>query len=859
MGASPIAAIASLFSTLQPPSRWLSQFASDARYAWRSAGKSPSYAFIVALSLALAIGVNTAVFSVARQVLYQRLDVPHPEQLRLLGWLGDASTVKISFGTNFDVQDAGITCDRFSWTVFHELRNRDRGMSGVFAFWDRSASASIAGNVQTVRVEVISDNYYRVLGVHPQLGRPIAYGADADADAVVLISDGLWERRFDRSPSVLGQTVTIHNIPLTIIGVNPRGFTGAGNALESPDLFVPLSMQPRIFPWSPESPSLLSHPDSWVLNVMGRMEPRQSEDHLRAALDVDLATAVRSSLKVGPHESVPRIALVDGARGLHLWDQTFERPVSALLVLVVLVLLLACANIANLMLARGLRRRREIAVRIALGASRGRIARQLLTESLMLAAIGGCGGLFLGYLGRNSLPRLLVGSTPQTALQIHFTWSVWLFSAATTMFTGVLFGLAPALSAAFSETPNGLQQRAANSPRSSIRGGKALVILQIALSALLVTGAVLFVRTLLDLGSLDPGFRTDHLFLATITTPRRGYLGDKSVLLHKRLQEAIARSPGVEAVTSIEVPWLTGDSGTISFFTDDDFAHPGHAVDERMNTVDNGFFQVMGIPILAGRAFNLTDNAAAPQVAIINEALARSRFAGKNPIGKRFTFSDKPKPQDWIEIVGVARDTKYQDLREVPPPQFFLPSLQQSSIAEMTYEIRSNLDAQVLLHELRHAVDIVDSNLPIVDFETQRQQIFDDTRTERTLADLTSGFGVLALALAVIGIYGIMLCAVEQRWKEIGIRLALGAQRSHVRNVILRESALLALGGIAAGLAASQAFTRVLESILYGISPHNPLILSLVAALLLLVALAAAWTPARRAASVEPMEVLRQD
>jgi predicted permease len=267
----------------------------------------------------------------------------------------------------------------------------------------------------------------------------------------------------------------------------------------------------------------------------------------------------------------------------------------------------------------------------------------------------------------------------------------------------------------------------------------------------------------------------------------------------------------------------------------------------------------MGIPIIRGRDFAATDTASAPKVGIINEALARTRFPGLDPVGKRFSLSEHPTPGDWIEIVGVAANTKYQDLREAPPPQFFVPSLQQDSIFEMTYEIRSYLSQQVLLAELRRSVATVDPNLPIAEFQTQRQQIEDNTRTERALADLTSGFGALALALAIIGAYGVMLCSVEQRRKEIGIRLAVGAQRSHVRDIILRDSARLALVGITAGLAVSQVFTHLLQAILYGISPHNPLILSAVAALLLLVTLAAAWIPARRAASVDPIEVLRQE
>ena len=857
---SPPGKLASWLRKRRPDRFSPAQFASDVRFALRLAGRNPAFVFLTTVSLALAIGANTAVFSVARQLLYQRLGVPHPEQLRLLGWRGDDSRVRFSYGTQFDTRAAGMTCECFSWVVFRQLEDQDHSLAGLFAFLDRAATASISGSALQVRVELVSDHYYQVLGVRPQLGKPILSATnDSSAGAVALISDGFWERQFGRSPSVLGKTVTIHHVPLTIIGVNPRGFTGARSALQSPDLFVPLSMQPQVVPFIPQSPSLLSDPRVWMFDVMGRMKPGQTDEVARSALNVELAAAVRGSLPMKPYETVPQIVLVDGARGLHLADQTFKTPVNALLVLVALVLLLACANIANLMLARGLRRRREIAVRFALGAGRSRIVRQLLTESLVLAVMGGGGGLLLGYFGRNFLPRLLAGSGPRTDMDIHFNWSIWLFSAAVTIFTGILFGIVPALSAVSTEARDGLQQATANTQRAGSRGGKALVIAQIALSTLLVMGAVLFVRTLAGLGSIDVGFPTSHLFLARIDTPREGYPGARSALLHRQLLQTMAALPGVESATAMDMTWLAGGSATETFLTDDDLANPGHAEDERSNTVDNGFFSVMGIPILAGRPFLPTDNASAPRVAIINQALAKSRFPGQNPVGKRFTFTDKPKPQDWTEVVGVVGDTKYQDLRETPPPQFFEPALQQSEVVGMTYAIRSHLQAQVLLAELRRAAATVDPNLPVTDFQSQQQQIDENMRTERTLADLTSGFGILALALAVIGIYGVMICLVEQRRKEIGIRLALGAQRGRVRNTILSETTWLALAGIAGGLAASQALTRILRSILYGISPRNPLVLSVVAALLLLVALAAAWIPARRAASFEPMEILRHE
>jgi predicted permease len=834
----------------------LSEFLTDIRYALRLAGKNPAFLSLTAMSLALSIGANTAVFSVAKQLLYQRLAVPHPEQLRLLGWRGDASVVRFGYGFG---HVAGMTSDGFSYTVFRGLRDRDRSMSGLFAYWDQPATASIAGNPQQLRVEFVSDNYYQVLGVRPQLGRPIVATDDKPGASVAVIGDALWERQFGRSSSALGQTILVNHIAVTIVGINPRDFTGAQSTLRSPDLFVPLSMQPLIEPWMPAAQSILSDPLTWMFNVMGRIPPGKSENQVRAALNAELAAAVRSSLTVQPYESVPQLVMIDGSRGLHLWDQTFKTPVTALFVLAALVLLLACANIATLELARTIARNREIAVRVAVGANRGRIVRQLLTESLVLAIIGGSGGLLLGFLVRNLLPRLLASSGPQSALRIHFDWTVWLFSAVVTLLTGFLFGLAPSLSAAFGRNCAGLQQSVVGSPRSRTRGGKALVVVQIALSTLLVMGAGLFVRTLADLNAIDVGFPTGHLLLATIDTPREGYPGARSILLHQRLLEALAVLPGVEAATSMGDSFFGGSSGSTPFVTKSDLAHPGRAENQLVIEVGPGFFSTMGIPLLAGRTFSPADGASTPPVAIINETLAKSRFPGQNPVGQRFTFSYNPGPKDWTEIVGVVRATRFQDLRQAPPPMYFVPTAQGGTIYSMTYALRSRLDPSILMPELRHAVASVDPNLPIADIRTQRQEIEENTRSERALADLTSGFGVLALALAVVGIYGVMLCSVEQRRKDIGIRLALGAQSRRVRNTILRESAWLALVGICAGFAVSQAFTRLLQSILYGITPRDPLVLSSAGVVLLLVALAAAWIPARRAASVEPMEVLRHE
>jgi predicted permease len=642
------------------------------------------------------------------------------------------------------------------------------------------------------------------------------------------------------------------------VGVNPRGFTGAQSVQQSPELFIPLSMQPLVRPWGRKA-SLLTQPDNWWLEVMGRVKPGTNETEIRAALDVELAAAVRSTMTVKKDETIPRMVFADGSRGLHQLDWSFKKPVNVLLALVGLVLLLACANIANLLLARGAQRQREMSVRLAMGAGRGRVMRQMLTESLLLAAMGGLGGLVLGYLGRNVLPNLLVHSWGRDQIEIHFDWGVFGFTAAVTLLTGLFFGLAPAWSAARSEVSNGLKEGAQTATRRRRGlGGKALVGFQIALSTLLVIGAGLFLRTLTGLYSVDAGFRTDHLLLAGINPPSARYPDGKDVLLHERLEQAFSVVPGVEAVTVMDMPYLTGGTSIMSFMTEAESADPSKAKGERNETVGNQFFATMGIPIVAGRSFGPQDTASSPKVAVINQSLARTRFPHGNPVGQRFRSGDTAKG-DWIQVVGICADTRYSSLREDPPPQFFVPYVQQTGVGGLTYLIRTRVRPTAIMPALRQAVAQIDRDLPTTDVRTQQEQIDDTMSTERALAALAGGFGLLALALACVGIYGIMAYSVANRRNEIGIRLALGAQPGQVRGMILRESTWLAIVGILVGVGAALGLTRLVKSMLYGIEPNDPATICCGVLILLAVALTASWIPARRAAGVEPMEALRHE
>jgi len=838
--------------------KWWDELGTDVRYAARLLRKSPGFTGIAALSLALAMGANTTIFSLAKQLLYDQLAVPHPEQLRLLRWNGDGKQAIHGIWGDFDPTPNGATGNIFSYTVYLQLRAGNRWLEDLFAFKEDSMNATIHGNAQRVTVSMVSGNYFSAVGVRPQLGRDLEEADDVPVGrgSVAVISDGVWQREFGGSADVLGQTIRINQITLTIVGVNPRGFTGTKGVMESPEVFVPLSLQPVIDPKG--KTSLLTDPTTWWVNVMARAKPGIDKTAAQAGLDVQLRAAVHATLTLADGETMPWLVLEDGGRGLHFSDRMFRKPVYVLLGLTGFVVLLACANIANLLMARGAQREREMSVRLAVGAGRMRIVRQLLTESLLLAALGGAGGLLVGYACRNLIPSLLVNPWERTQTNIPFDWGVFAFTAVITLLTGILFGLAPAWRASRAVLSSTLKETTMSATRRKGWGGKALVAFQLALSTLLIVGAGLFLRTVIALSSVDVGFNSDHLLLFEIQPPHARYPAGKDVALHAQLEERIAAVPGVESVTTAAVPYLADSWSNAPFRPEGESVRQDFSDGEFSNTVGVSFFQTLGIPIIAGRGFGKEDSSSSAKVAVINTALARKRFANTNPIGKRFKADLDPKA-DWVRIVGICADTRIGKLQGDAPSQFFLPSVQQPEVGPMTYEIRTRVAPAGLTPALRRVVQSVDPDLPMIDVRTQHEQIDAAMAMERAFAALTAGFGVLALALACVGVYGVMAYSVAQRTNEIGIRLALGALPAHVRAMILRESTGIALLGIVAGVGAALALTRIVKSMLYGIKPDDPLTFASGVVILLAVALAAGWIPARRAAGVQPMEALRHE
>jgi predicted permease len=837
----------------------------DLSYAFRQFRKSLGFTAIAVISLALAIGANTTIFSFANQMLYLRLGVPHPEQLRNLVVHGDKHVaIHSSWGSSTEDPGGGFRTSSFTFPIYQQLRKQNTSLQDIFAYKQLySVNVTAAGAAQAVKAELVSGNLYAQMQVRPQIGRAILPSDDTTpgTGTVALLSDAFWHRAFGGSNDVLGKTLTINNTLFTIIGVNSPGFTGPERAsATSAELFIPLSMISVLHPGTKSSDPL--GPDLWWVQLMARAKPGVFDAQAEADLDVAINAAVRSTMTLKKDETVPLVSINDGSRGNSFSMGYFAKPLYLLLGFSGLVLLLACTNIANLMLSRATLRQREMSVRMALGAGRARILRQVLTESILLSLLGGIVGLFLGYLGRNFIPWLF--SSPWEAGDLNsvaFDWRVFAFTSAITLATGILFGIAPAWRSTHTSINTALKEGSRSATRSRRAwSGKAIVGFQVALSTMLVLSAAFFVRTIINLNHINPGFNADHLYLVDVNPPAKQYPSPKDVVLDHRLEQAFAAIPGVQSATLADIP-LVADSMSNSSFTVENDKQSHLSDDDKVSYYDDvgsDFFSTMQIPLLGGRSFNAQDTETSAPVSVINQALARKFFPNSNPIGKRFCVGNSPDAK-WIEIIGIAADTRYSDLRTAPPPLHFDLYRQETEIGSITYIIRSPLAPAQLIPALRNAAKQIDPDLPLNNIRSQQQQIEAVMQQERTFASLTVGFGFLALCLACVGIYGIMAYTVSQRTNEIGIRLALGAARDHIRSIVLRETAWLAAIGVVLGLAATLALAKLIQSMLYGLKPTDPLTLGISVLVLLLVALIAGWIPAYRASQINPIDALRSE
>ncbi len=854
--------------------RWVDDLRTDLLYGVRILRKSPSFTAIAVASLALAIGANTTIFSYGNGILFGRLGVPHAEQLRIFRLTGDDHmAVRELWGNDAYREQDKFHIGVFPYPSYQLLRGQNHSVEDIFAFKELPDIAITAtGTPELGKVEIVSGNFYTQMQLKPQLGRPLEPADDGTpgTGAVAVISDGFWHRDFGGSPNILGKTLSVSGIPVTIVGVNPPRFTGPdGVETTSPQIFLPLSMLPAIVP-IPGKEAPLIDPNQFWLELMARVKPGVSRAQAEAALNVAFNAAFRATGTIEKGETVPRLSLEDGSRGVTSGLRLLLKPLYVLLGLGGLVLLLACANIANLMLARASSRQREISARMALGAGRGRILRQVLTESFLLAAMGGAAGVVLGYFSRNLVPWLLRTGWDGGEMPVRFDWRVFALTSTVTLLTGILFGIVPAWRLTHSDISIALKEGARTATRQrKVWSGKMIVAFQVALSTLLVMAAVFFLRTLVNLNFVDPGFRAKNLLLFDINAPRTRYPVDKAAELHRRLEEAFAAVAGVQSETMINKPLIAYSQWNSMFQVEgapqkkiaDPSAKTGDGSETAMVSYTGPhFFSVLQIPILAGRGFTAMDTATSVPVAVVNQALVRKFFGNTNPIGKRFRRSFVgPDATRWIEIVGVCANTRYFDMREPAPPIHFDLDLQNPTVGGVTFIVRSPLKPDALIPSLRRAARRIDPDLPLSNVRTQQQQIDASMQQERMFASLTAGFGILALLLACVGIYGIMAYTVSLRTNEIGIRLALGAARVQIQAIVFRETGWLALSGVMIGLLITLALIRLVKSMLYGLTPWDPITLGGSALLLLLVALVAGWAPAYRASRVDPAEALRHD
>jgi predicted permease len=843
----------------------------DLRYGARMLLKSKAFTAIAVLSLALGIGANTALFSLVDAVLLKMLPVKKPTELVLFNWLSGPRGLSRGINGRIDTDAAtGMrTSTSFSYLAFERFRDHNESLSDVFAFARLyELNVSLDGQPEIARGQLVSGGYYAGLGVRAVKGRTITLEDDnAGATPVAVITYRYWQQRFGQDPEVVGKTVNVNNATFTIIGVSPPDFFGALQVGESPDLSIPFAMQPQLSPGEPD----ITKPWVWWVQIMGRLNAGVTTQQAAASFESLFQRSAEEGWTAAlarfppPGQArnpaprdVPKLRAGSGSQGLPESRRAYSEPLTILLAIVGLVLLIACANVANLLLARGATRQKEIAVRLAIGASRWRLVRQLLTESVLLALLGGAAGVLFAYWGKDLLLNLRPWGAGELALDLRLDLRVLGFTIAVSLVTGLLFGLAPALRATRVDLTPALKDNARSVPGGSHSYlTKSLIVAQVAMSLVLLVGAGLFVRTLRNLQNVDVGFNRENLLLFNVEPGLNGYTNAQIAQLYQRLTERLEATPGVSSATVSLIPLLAGSGRTSTISVQGHTSQPGDEDDAKVNTVGESFFKTTGMPLLLGRSLSFRDDERAPKVSVINQLMARKYFGDENPLGRRFGFGG-PENSGQIEIVGVVRDAKYTDMRSETEPTVYLP-YPQSLPRWATFIVRTSGEPSAMIASIRDAVREVDSNLPIFDVKTQTQQADESLMQERMFATLSSFFGVLALLLACVGLYGVMSYGVARRTNEIGIRMALGATGTRVTRMVMRETMLVVGIGVAIGLGAAVATTRLVAAMLFGLAPTDPLTVSFAVLLMIGVAALAGYIPARRAARVDPMIALRYE
>jgi predicted permease len=833
----------------------------DVRYAIRMLVKSPGFTAIAVLTLALGIGANTAIFSLIDAVMLKTLPVKHPEQLVLLSW--DTNKWPGSFG-----QTGGDSSLSFSYPAFEEFSQQNHVLSDVFAFvplgfTPQNTTVSFNGEPTLANGMMVTGNFFSGLGVTPLLGRTISNTDEPEGAArVAVISYPYWTRQFARDPSVIGKSVALNGIPFTIVGVTPAEFYGVQPGT-APDIWMAFADKPNLRPWGSEpyhGSSVFTAKDWICLNIMSRLNPSQTRTQAEAALDTIFHNMVTSDWKPDKPDQVPHLQLLPASQGISDLREGFAQPLKVLMWAVGLVLLIACANLATLLLARATGRHKEISVRLAMGGTRSRVIRQLLTESILLSTIGGVLGLLVANWGTQALLALIASGDNPTALDVRPDPRVLLFTVAASVLTGILFGIAPALSAAKVDLASAMHEAASNiSGGGGNRLGKSLVVAQVAASLVLMIGAGLYIRTLQNMEKKNLGFNQKNLLLFGLDPTRTGYRGDRLVNLFAQVREQIQSLPGVKAVTLYEFAPFTGWSSNTSVTIEGSSRKVDNKL-VRFGTVGPDFFATMQVPVVLGRDIQTSDTSNSPKVGVVNQTFVHTFLDDENPIGHYFNLGAPGTDKRRFEIVGVVKDLELTDLHDHPRPKAFIPYTQVSDeLDTMYFEVRSAGDPTALLSEIRGTVRQADPDLPLMGVKTQTEQTAEALTQERLFARLSTFFGLVALLLACIGLYGTMAYSVTRKTHEIGIRMALGAGPTGVLRMVIAQGLQLALMGVVIGVAAGFGLTRLIASMMYGISPTDPLTFVAVSVVLIVVASLACFIPARRAMRVDPIIALRYE
>jgi predicted permease len=827
------------------------------RLALRTLFRTPLLTTVAIISLALGIGATAAIFSLFHQMLLRSLPVQEPERLVNFSAPGPKP------GSN-SCNNAGDCDEVFSYPMFRDLERVQKVFTGVAAHRIFYANLAYRGQTLTGNGMLVSGAYFRILGSKPALGRLLTSQDDrlVGESKVVVLSHAYWLSRFGANPNVLNDILIVNGQRLTIVGVAPRGFEGTTLGQRT-EVFVPITLRGEMEPNFNDFGNRRSY---WAY-VFARLRPGVIIDQARLAMsgpyhaivnDVEAPLQKDMSAQTMKRFRAKTLGIAPGSRGQSSTPKEAREPLTLLLGVTVLVLLIACANIANLLLARAAGRTGEMAVRLSIGASRAQLVRQLLTESCLLALFGGLAGLIVA---RWTLD-LIVSLLPSEGRMLEFTLStpVLLFAASITLGAGLLFGLYPALHSSRPDLAPLLKGQAGqpSGAKAAARFRTTLATVQIALSMTLLVAAGLFTRSLFNISRVDLGLNVDRLVTFAIAPSLNGYTPERTVILFGRLEDELRRLPGVTGVTASLVPALGGSNWGTSVSVEGFKKGPDTDDNSRFNEVGAGYLRTMGIPLIAGREFTTADRLGAHKVAIVNEQFAKKFKLGSHVVGKMMGFDSENEKLD-VEIVGFAQDAKYSEVKGTIPPLFFVPYAQDDRLGYITFYVRTSQDPNTLMGALPKAVATLDPNLPIDEVRTMTQQVKENVFLDRFISVLSAAFALLATLLAAVGLYGVLAYTVAQRTREIGLRMALGAAPSRVRGMVLRQVGIMTIVGGIVGLVAAVWLGSTAQALLFEMKGYDPLVLVVSAVILTLVALGAGFFPAHRAAQVEPMQALRYE